>query len=374
MFNLYIGNLNKHIKLENGYVLSAKLTTNIEEPLSLEIYIDIDELYRTESKVLVDYLIDENSIFYLDLDDDFLGYKMIKKRNQHDKLIMLASTGDKFITIGNDEFIKSTQYVIGGDYVQTIDGNSLILDKVDNPNIDNPTYETRIINSSTGSQNLLNEVENEELSIASQQLEDNVLKITLYSGLMSINYMKCNLVYGFKYKEVMLSSLLQQFLPNIDWIIEDDSLINYTVEAKQNLEILNDLCRGYTFVDNSYDFNTEVQSIKVYKTKNQKPTVRIVSVPNNGYNPYMFSVTENYPTISGKIELNGMYIREGTRCLVDYTNRHTRYRGEFMIKGLTLDLLQKNSEAGTVQFLRTDKDVRRSYLSQNLETLSNRLL
>jgi hypothetical protein len=374
MFNLYIGNLYKHIKLDNGYILSAKLTTSVEEPLSLEIYIDIDELYRTESKVLAEYLINSESIFYLDLDDDDLGYRMIKKRNQHDKLIMLASTGDKFITVSSDEYIKSTQYVIGGETIQTIDGASQILDRVDNPNLVDPTYETRIINSSTGSQNLLNEVEDEELSIASEQLEDNILKIVLYSGLISVNYMKCNLIYGYKYKQIKLSSLLQQFLPDIEWVVEDDSLINYTVEAKQNLEILNDICSGYSFVDNSFDFDSEKQSIKVYKAKNQKPKVRIVSSPNNGYNPFMFSVTENYPTISGKIELNGIYIREGTRCLVDYTNQHSRYRGEFMIKGLTIDLLRENSQAGTIQFLRTDKDVRRSYLAQNLETLSNRLL
>jgi hypothetical protein len=375
MFNLYFGKLNKHIKLDNGYILSAKLKTEVETPLSLEIIIDIDELYRIEGNVMTEYFINYNSDFFLDIDLDDLGYRFIKKHNQADKIVMVGKNGDKYLLVNGSERLKNTNYTFDSEFIKTVDGNSLVVTQHNVLN-DEPTYDTRVINSMTSSQNMLNEIIYEEVSITGQELEDNTLKITLFSGLYALNQMKCELTYGFKYKDRLLSSMLAEFLPNVQFNIDPlvDLPLSYTCEVKTNLEILKDLTIGTSFIDDGYDYSTNTQKVKVYKAKNQNPEIRILSIPNNQKMPFMFSVTEKYPTISAKLDLNQNYIREGTKCLVDYVNRHTRYRGEFFIKGITIDLLYLNSEAGTVQFLKTDRDVRKSYLEQNLETLASRLI
>jgi hypothetical protein len=378
MFNLYLGYKYKHIQLDNGYILNAVLTGTIDEPLKLALEIDVAELYRTQSEELVQYLIDYNTVMYLENQQLGIGYKFSKKHNQTREKILLGKDGDTYLTVKGTEGLEDKNFTFSTNSIDTINGPSKLL--VYNtaqtfiPNEENEA-ETIIYSDVKGSQNMVNRTNSEEVSISSQILENNLLRISLYSSMIKVDYQKTDLVYGKEYKDKSLNTFLSSLLPNFNIVLSDDRDVSYTVELKQNLEILKDLTIGLNVIDNGFDLKTRKPSIKIYDPKKLESTFRATTVNNNFDNPHILSMKENYPTISVTTVYNRQYIREGSKGWFDYSNLHTLYRGFFIVETFEIDLLhtyQQNDS--TIIISKTGKDVRRDYLRQNLFALSNRII
>jgi hypothetical protein len=376
MFNLYLGKKYKHIRLDNGYVLSATLTTKIDEPLSLAIDIDIAELYRTQSKAVVDYLIRFDTIMYLECKDLNIGYKFTKKHNQCQYVRLLGKEGQNILQVTGNEFLpKNGEVSFSSQTTQTINGLSKDLLQYNIINNSETLTETRIFADSKSSQNMVNDLVKEELSISGQVLENDILKLVLFSSLNQVNYKPSNLVYGSELVNVPLVNVLSQIAPNYDIITNLDLLVNYKVELKHNLEILNEVTKGYNIIDNGYNLKTDRPSFIVQDTTKQtKPKIRFVSQTLNQTNPYVITVRENYPSVSAQVVFNNHYVREGTLAMLKYNTRHTNYNSNFVVQGTSIDLYLGYSGESNVQLLKTNQDVRRNYLQQNLQTLSQRLI
>jgi hypothetical protein len=375
MFNLYVGYKYKHIQLYDGYILNAVLTGEIDGPLTLSIDIDIAELYRTGSEELVKYLIAYNTVLYLENKDLNFGYKFTKKHNQSNKFILLGKDGEEYLKIDGNEFFEDRNFSIDNEDVNTINGPSKLI-KNSNSNIDPEAnlYETVIYTDVKSSQSMVNRLNSEELSISSQILENDVLKITLFSSMLDLNFTKNQGTYGVKYKG-MLSTILPQFFPDTVFDIQNDIEISYPLELKQNIEIMKDLTKSRNMIDGGYDLLTKKSKITIYDPKIYPVTFRATTVNNNYDNPHILSMKENYPTLSVNVVNNRKYIREGSKGLFDYSNIHTRYRGQYIVEKFSIDLLYNfQQDSSTIIISKTGKDVRKNYLEQNLNVLSNRLL
>jgi hypothetical protein len=376
MFNLYLGKKYKHIRLDNGYILSATLTTKIDEPLSLAIDIDIAELYRTQSKAVVDYLVRFDTIMYLECRDLNIGYKFTKKHNQCQQVRLLGKDGNNILKVTGNEFLPQNGEVsFSSQTAQTINGPSLDLTQYNIINNSETLTETRIFADSKSSQNMVNDLVKEEISISGQVLENDILKLVLFSSLNQVNYKPSNLVYGSEYINAPLVNVLSQIAPNYDIITDLNLIVNYKVELKHNLEILNEVTKGYNIIDNGYNLKTDRPSFIVQDTlKQTKPKVRFVSQTLNQTNPFVITVRENYPSLSAQVVFNNHYVREGTLAMLKYNTRHTNYNSNFIVQGTSIDLYLGYSGDSNVQLLRTNQDIRRNYLQQNLQTLSQRII
>jgi hypothetical protein len=392
MYKLYIGRKYKRIRLDDGYVISSNIQRRQKEPHLVEITFDLKELLKSGDKDMVKSLIAYDTEFYLEQTDINIGYILRKKHNQQ-YLVQICQKQDttnylyplgnetlqpgvSFFTGTNGTFPVSTTSTAGGNTSNVAAGKILARDGAFTSALTSYDEIDYIFTSSlTTSQNMVNLVKVEELSIAGQTLEDDILKITLFSGLNNINGAQHqSLVYGGLYPTSLsnfLSILLNNYIINLD----SDYNINYTVEPKPNLEILEDILRNKTFRDGGFDLATGRQIIDIYDAQKLKPTIRATTSLSNQENPYIALVRENYPTLSAEMYMNNNYVREGDKIMMNYQNKHTSYRGEFIVYEIKQDLLyDKVLEKSTVQLLKTNRDVRVNYIKANLSKLSQQYI
>lgn len=369
--NLYLGKKYKHIQLEDGYILSAKLTKAINEPLKLELVIDINHLYKLDMLSVVDYLVDINTELILDISTN-LKYLFTKKHNQNKNLIFIQQSDSNYLTLSGNENLD-TNYAFSNQTFQTINNSNSKI--VSNLLVNNNRFELIIATDKKSSQNLADLIKNEEISITSQTLSEGILNLTFYSEIANLNYQKNQLIYGQIYN-TNLSSFLGLLLPNFDIILDFDRPINYTVEPKQNLEILNDVLTNSIMRDGGFDLLTGKNKLEIFNPKTTKSKFRcLTSQTTDVQNPIIISIKENYPTLSAQIITNQTYIQEGDKLIIDFATRYTRYKGNFIFDGQSIDILtQYQSESESVSLSKTSRDVRPNYLKTNLKTLSNRLI
>ncbi|MGL5964728.1 MAG: hypothetical protein ACRCZ2_10090 [Fusobacteriaceae bacterium] len=350
--------------------MQSNLSTQINQSLTLELVINLKELKRQGSRELINRLIDYDCELYLESKETGLSYLFNKKHNQHKNLIILQGNQGSFLYPDGSETLNSN-FNFGGEFF-TISGQGKV---ISNQSINNDSYDYLFTTNTVNSQTLANKAQLEEVSIAGQSLSDDILKLTFFSGISKINNVKNNLVYGETYKD-RLSNILNLLLPNFEISIDIDKDVSYSVEAKTNLEILEDLLTNQIFIDGGFDLNTNTQRIKIFNAVNQSPKHRLVSYGTyNSDNPAVLSVRENYPSLSSEIVNYKTYIQEGDLCVLDYNTETTNYKGNFIFEGTSFDLLYRiKSDKSTVSLLKTNRDVRKNYLTQNLETLSNQLI
>lgn len=381
MFRLYLGRKKKRIILENSYINSSKLIRRVNEPMSLELVIDVKELLKNNSFDLFEYLISYNSELYLEVPDINKGYLFSKKHNRSDAYILIQKNGENqyLLPNGTENIPEGFTIANGGNaYQPTVSGISPVFATLNDNFVYNDRLEYIFMDNKSSTQNMVNFLRKEELSIAGQVLDSTKLKLTFYSGVYEIDFRKNNfLSFGSIYKEG-INRFLERLLDPLFFRVEhkdNDYKINYTVEPKQATEILKEVLVNRTFRDGGFDLVDNVQVIEVYDSQKALNKHRTVTTYHNKENLYVDDVRQNYPSISADVYMGTKYIQEGDKCLLNFNNKHTEYRGSYMIYGIEQDLvLDRVMTKQTLSLLRTNRDVRTSYLQQNLQALNNRII
>ena len=381
MFRLYLGRKKKRIILENSYINSSKLIRRVNEPMSLELVIDVKELLKNNSFDLFEYLISYNSELYLEVPDINKGYLFSKKHNRSDAYILIQKNGENqyLLPNGTENIPEGFTIANGGNaYQPTVSGISPIFVTLNDNFVYNNRLEYIFMDNKSSTQNMVNFLRKEELSIAGQVLDSTKLKLTFYSGVYEIDFRKNNfLSFGSIYKEG-INRFLERLLGPLFFRVEhkdNDYKINYTVEPKPATEILKEVLVNRTFRDGGFDLVDNVQVIEVYDSQKALNKHRTVTTYHNKENLYVDDVRQNYPSISADVYMGTKYIQEGDKCLLNFNNKHTEYRGSYMIYGIEQDLvLDRVMTKQTLSLLRTNRDVRTSYLQQNLQALNNRII
>ena len=374
-WQLYIGKKYKHLSLSNQAILEATLKYTINEPLSLKLSFNLSRLLKQKSDALVANLIDYNTEFYLENKNLNIGYLMIKKHNQSQKTIILQK-GETSYTVPTGLENLDSGFNFSSEIFQTnLSGNINNGKVVSNSKINNNRYELVIMDKASSSQNLVNQINQEEVSVTSQILSGDILTLTLFSGLAGANNVKNGLIYGQEYN-TDVNTLISNMLPGFQIISNTNKTVKYTLEPKQNLEIVNDILTSVILRDGGYDLMTGVQKIEILDPKTTQVSHRLLN--NNTFNrgsPVILNIKENYPTLSGEILSGDTFIREGDKVKIDFHTEANIYRSDLIYGGSEIDLLYNyNPKSQTVFLLKNGREVRRNYLEQNLKSLSNRII
>lgn len=374
-WQLYIGKKYKHLSLSNQAILEATLKYTINEPLSLKLSFNISRLLKQKSEALVANLIDYNTEFYLENKSLNIGYLMIKKHNQSQKTIILQKGETGYIVPTGLENLDPGFNFSGEIFETNLAGNINNGKVVSNSKITNNRYELVIMDKASSSQNLINQINQEAVSITSQILSGDILTLTLFSGLAGANNIKNGLTYGQEYN-TDVNTLISSMLPGFEIISNTNKTIKYTVEPKQNLEIINDILTRVILRDAGYNLITGVQKIEIIDPAIAEVAHRLLN--NNTFNrgsPIILNIKENYPTLSGEILSGNTFIREGDKVKIDFHTEANIYRADLIYGGSEIDLLYNyNPKSQTVFLLKNGREVRRNYLEQNLKSLSNRII
>ena len=370
MFNLYLGKKYKLLDMTNNYVIDSTIQTKINEPLVLEITFDLAEMRRQGSQALIDYLVSWKTEMYIEVNR--IGYLMTKKHNQNAGIALIGQNAGNYIVVQGNEQLPDNDFFFANGGIATINGSSAIIAR---QSIIDPSQfallDIVLYNDVESSQNMVNRLKIEEVSITGQVLQDNFLTISLYSTLNLVNYSFTQIVYGQEY-DVDLAQFLSELLPTYDIDLDSSYNIKYKVENKLPLEILNDILgSSKIFRDNGYDIANDRKKIQIYDSRRKVPSIRCVNSQYQDENPYVINIKENFPTLSASIELNKKYIREGEKVIFDWSNSHTKYTGQFMFEGMKINLLEGYKDGNAnVTLQKTNLDVRRDVLINNLSYLS----
>jgi hypothetical protein len=375
MFSLYYGQKNKLLDLTNNYVVDATIQTRVNEPLVLEITFDLFEMKRHGSQDLIDYLIDWKTEMYLEADNLDIGYLFTKRHNQSQGIALIGQNAGNYVLVNGSEILPDPDFDFAAEGIATINGitNIIIRQSIFDVNNASSTFEYILYNDVESSQNMINRLITEEISIAGQVIQDNLLTISLYSTLNRINSSYSQIVFGREY-DMSSEQFLQELMPTYDVVVDNQFQVKYKVENKLPLEMLNDVLGSKKiFRDGGFDLTTGRPKIEIYDSKLKQPSVRCVNSQYQSDNPYIINIKENFPTLSASIELNKKYIREGEKVLFDWSNSNTSYRGQFMFEGMKINLLEGYKDGNSnVTLQKTNLDVRRDILINNLSYLSQK--
>jgi hypothetical protein len=398
LFSLYFGKKHKLINLANSYFVDGTLMTKKGEPLTLEITFDLNELKRQGSDNLINYLLDYKTEMILEIDTGIklgyanqkLTYLFAKNHNQAVGSAFIGKNGENWVYVnGTEKLPKTTFYTEktvkrpnyqfnAQENIITVQGDSKIVFNSSLPaNGESQTQiDYRLFSNVESSQNMINALQQEQLSIQGQVLQDNLLTITLFSSLNFIDYSKTNINFGRTYN-MPLGEFVKLLLPSFQVIVANAyDTVNYTVELKTISEILKDVMGSKNIIlDNGYDIKNRKRKLYIFDTTEDLPVIRCINSQHQQTNPYIINIKENFPTISASVELNGYWIREAQKVLIDWSNSLTAYRGEFVFEGTKINLLEGYKDGNTnVTLSYTNLDVRRNILTNNLTILSNNRL
>ncbi len=370
-WQFYLGKKYKQVSLSNGYILEATLEDKINEPLVLQMKINLDKIIKDKNYILANYLDDYNSDFYLENVKLNIGYRFIKKHNLNGNTILLQAENNTYLYPTGNEILNNN-FNFSNETFSTINGDGKIINNI---SYANSRYELIIWTSKQSSQNLVTTIKNEEVSIAGQGQIANILTLTLYSGASDINYTKMPLIYGQEYKQNLIS-FVNSLLPTFEITSNIDYPITYTIEAKQNIDILNDVLIKVFWRDGGYNLQTGKQKIEIIDSTTDIPKHRLLQANTSNRDMALcVAIKNNYPVISADIVMGNTYIRAGDKVKLDHNTNYINYRSDLIYAGTSIDLLFNYSNDSKRIFLyKTGFDVRKNYLESNLETLSKKLL
>ena len=374
MFRFYLGRKFKVIDLNNSEYIKATLTTKINEPLSIELDINLKLLAEKKEFALINYLIDWNSTFYLELENGSIGYTFRKKHNQYSTYALIGENSGTYKTIQGTELLPNSNYFFSNGFYLTKDGVGVFIGKqINNASFVYSDYLEYIRHTNVeSSQNMINQLKEEKLSITSQTIENDILHITLFSTLILLDYSFSTIAYGKEYKDINLSSFLSQLLPNWQINLDSDRVISYTVENKNLSQILDDVIGNKIYRCAGEDINTFQRRIDIYDSTKKTPSIRCVNASVQSSNPRVLSVKQNFPTMSASIDFNSNYIREGERVMMSFSDSTTIIKGSYLFEGASYDLLDNTNINQNVTLQESNQDVRYNYLDKNIRDLSQK--
>jgi hypothetical protein len=373
MFQFYLGKKSRHIPLSNSGILEASVTTKINQPLVLELLIDLAFFEKNGNYDLINYFLDYNSEFYLEI-LGIRGHLFSKKHNQHKYFALISVDNQENYVVPSGNEILNNGFSFSNKTFKTKNGLGYYIQN-DNVKDDN-LVEYIFSDNVTNSQELVERLRKEEVSISGQTLSNNILKLTLYSNLHNWNNLFANYEFGKTYqttKQDLLNVLLNSNSSNGNLANQN---LTYTIKNKPLLDIFDDILGNQVLQDKGYNASTSTQFYNTYTPTDFAPLHRLVSgFTHSRSNPIILSIKENYPSISAEILNYNKYIVEGELAMLEYNTKTKNYRGNFIVEGQTLDLLHRyNTKSNTVTLLKSTREVRDNYFEKNLNTISKKYI
>lgn len=371
MFQLYLGKKSRHIPLINSGILEATLTTEINRPLVLELLIDL-AYYEDHNSNIIDYFIKYDSSFYLEI-LGLRGHRFRKKHNKHKSHVLISVDNNEYITPQGTENLNS-----GFSYGQyaffTKNGYGLYI--IDDLASDDGLIEYHFYDRINNSQELVQRLRQEELSIVGQTLSNNILKLTLFSELEFVNNSVYPFVWGQTYnstKQDLINLIFGTTGTNSNL---QNKNITYTFDNRLKLDHVDEILEREIIQDKGYNIDTDSLIFNTYTPTDFNPLHRATSqFTHNRNNPIIISLKENYPSISIEMMNYNNYIVEGELIKLDYQTKTKNYQGNFVVKGMTYDLLHRyNSKSTSATLLSQVRNIRNNYLEKNLDLLNKKYI
>lgn len=360
--------------MRNTYIINAVLTTKIKEPLTLELDIDLKYLYETNQLSLIDYLVNHKTLFTLNIEGVNTDYTFKKKTNQVAAYALVGTKSEDYQLVTQANILPNSKYYYKNGFYRTINGTGIfILKKSPQTSYNfNDSVEFIRYENVENSQNMVNKLFDEETSISQQSIENNILRITLFSSLLEIDYCFSNIVYGQAYN-LPLVDFLNDLLPNWQITCDTNPIINYTVPNKNISQILEDVLIDKIYRCNGQDTTTFNRKLSIYDSRTLKPAIRCLDTKIQTENPNVLKIKENFPTYSASVNFNNTYVREGEKIMLNYYDIHNNIAGEFLFDGASWDLITRTNTTSTVNLQKTNRDVRKNYMESNNTNLSQKM-